>query len=90
MNLQLNLSAAFSRRGCSTATPLDNVRSVPAARSLVLPPLGHGVTESNVSREDDGVGTSFGGTYRSISREIATIVNARSVPTLTCINNEAR
>lgn len=50
----------------------------------LVPLLYRNDTESIAAWSDEGSGTSFGGTYRSISTEIATIVNARSVPTLTC------
>lgn len=39
------------------------------------------------SWSDDERGTSSGGTYLSIKTETAAVVNAKRVPTLTCINN---
>lgn len=41
-------------------------------------------TEAIESLRDGGSGTSFGGTYLRINTDIATMVNAKSVPTLTC------
>ena len=41
-------------------------------------------TEAIGSSMEGGNGTSPGGIYLSINTDIATVVNARSVPTLTC------
>jgi len=40
-------------------------------------------TDAIESLRDGGTGTSFGGTYLRINTDIATMVNAKSVPTLT-------
>lgn len=44
-------------------------------------------TDLIASWSDDERGTSSGGTYLSIKTETAAVVNAKRVPTLTCMNN---
>lgn len=97
INSQLNRTAAFSTCGCVTGTP--SKRGVASSKEttgtlvfstlmsvLLLLSLSRWLTESIAAWKDDGSGTSSGGTYRRINTEIATIVKARSVPTLTCKN----
>lgn len=42
------------------------------------------------SWREGGIGTWFGGIYLRISTDIATTVNAKSVPTLTCKRRKAK
>lgn len=79
-------------RGISTETTTSPIRGLELSLSessksspfvFLLQPYCN-ENELIVSCSDDGIGTSSGGTYLSINTDIATIVNARSVPTLTC------
>lgn len=85
----------FSIRGSSidSTTITSFISDVPCSRfpSPRGPPTfssSHSWLKRNDSWREDGRGTSSGGTYLRIKMETATMVNARSVPTLTCNRTE--